>query len=132
MVVVLDSNIWISFALNMQLDFVASLHENKIKIAGCKHLLDELIIVTSRPKFKKYFSGNYLEKFILFYQVTTTNFAIANIEPVVSDEKDNYLFALCKAAKADYFVTGDKLLLSVNKYQETSVITLTDFKNIVQ
>jgi putative PIN family toxin of toxin-antitoxin system len=131
MVVVLDSNIWISLALNQQLDFISSLNKNGIIIATCKNLLDELIIVLSTPKFQKHFTTNFLEKFIQFHQLTTNIFELSDIETVVTDKKDNYLFALCKVANADYFITGDKLLTAVNKYHNTSVITLTGFKNIL-
>jgi predicted nucleic acid-binding protein len=50
---------------------------------------------------------------------------------VVTDEKDNYLFALCRISNADYFITGDKLLLAVNEYYKTSILNLADFKNII-
>ena len=131
MIAVLDSNIWISYALNQQLDFIASLHKHHIIVASCPQLYDELEIVLKRPKFIKYFSTDFIEKFSRFYQLTTYNFEISNIEPVVTDEKDNYLFALCKVANADYFITGDKLLLNVKDYHGTSIISLTDFKKTV-
>jgi len=35
-------------------------------------------------------------------------------------------------SKADFLVTGDKLLLDVIEYKKTQVIKLTDFKKIVQ
>jgi uncharacterized protein len=131
LIVVLDSNIWVSLALNRQLDIISSLRKNGITIVSCKNLFDKLITVLTRPKFQKHFTKNYLERFFQFHQLTTTNFELANIETVVSDEKDNYLFALCKTANADYFITGDKLLLKVGKYYVTSVITLSDFKYII-
>jgi predicted nucleic acid-binding protein len=53
------------------------------------------------------------------------------IPSVVTDEKDNYLFALCTKSEADYFVTGDKLLLDVGNYNKTTVISLAEFKALL-
>jgi len=52
------------------------------------------------------------------------------IPDVVSDPKDNYLFALSAKSKADYLVTGDKLLLAVGKYKKTQLVNLSNFKKI--
>jgi putative PIN family toxin of toxin-antitoxin system len=95
-------------------------------------LLDELITVLLRPKFRKYFSKDYIEELIHFHELTTTFFEVNKITEVVADEKDNYLFALCKSAKADYFITGDKLLLNVDKYDNSSIITLSTFKTLFE
>ena len=132
MIVVIDSNIWVSLAINQQLELIASLHKNGATIVSCKNLLDELLDVLFRPKFKKYFTKTYIEKLVHLHQFVTTAFNITEIENVVSDEKDNYLFALCKISNADYFITGYKLLLTVKNYHKTAIITLTDFKNVLK
>src|SRR6202012_3616473 len=128
MIIVFDSNIWVTHAINRQLIYIQALHQEGILLASCNDLLNELISVLLRPKFEKYFTKTYLKQFFELYLAITTNFEISDIEHVVTDEKDNYLFALCKASKADYFVTGDKLLLEVNTYYQTSVKSLADFK----
>lgn len=62
---------------------------------------------------------------------TSRLFRLKNIPDIVTDTKDNYLFALCETSNADYFITGDKLLLKVGMYKHTSVISLADFKSII-
>jgi len=131
MTVVFDTNIWVSLAINQQLDLISALHKQGTTIAGCKNLLHELVIVFSRSKFERYFPKAYLDGFVKLYQLTTTNFELLDIPKVVADEKDDYLFALCKISGANYFITGDKLLLAVNQYYNTSVITLADFKHVL-
>ncbi|GAA3963444.1 putative toxin-antitoxin system toxin component, PIN family [Mucilaginibacter dorajii] len=128
MIVVLDCNIWVSLALTQQLDFISHLQKSKITIAACQELQIELIEVLLRPKFKKYFTKTYIGQLIQFYKLTTIQFEIIIVTKVVADEKDDYLFALCETANADYFVTGDKLLLREVSYKNTSVISLTAFK----
>jgi len=128
MIIVFDCNIWISLALNQQLEFISLLQKDKIDIASCGELQTEIENVLIRPKFKKHFSNTYVERFLQFYKISTVTFQIGEIEEIVTDEKDNYLFALCKAAKADYFVTGDKLLLAVTTYHHTKIISLSEFR----
>jgi predicted nucleic acid-binding protein len=51
---------------------------------------------------------------------------------VVTDPKDNYLFALSEKSKADFLITGDKLVLQVKKHKRTKVITIADFRTITK
>lgn len=63
--------------------------------------------------------------------MTTTEYEITTIEAVVSDPKDDYLFALCKLTNADYLITGDKLLLNEKEYGQTRIISFADFKILI-
>jgi predicted nucleic acid-binding protein len=44
---------------------------------------------------------------------------------------DDHLFALALKSKADYLITGDKLLLDVITYKSTSVISLSGFRALL-
>ena len=44
------------------------------------------------------------------------------------DKKDNFLLALAKESNADFLITGDKDLLVLNQFEETKIITYTDYK----
>ncbi|RYU90375.1 putative toxin-antitoxin system toxin component, PIN family [Mucilaginibacter terrigena] len=131
MTIVLDCNIWLSLAISRQTNFLYQLQKSGINVATCQDLFEELSNVLSRSKFKKYFSDVDIKNLLDIYNLITNTYHISKIERVVSDKKDNYLFALSKMAKADYFITGDKLLLQVNKYELTLMVTLSDFKKIV-
>lgn len=132
MIVILDCNIWLSLALNQQLSFISQLNKYNISIATCNELIDEVTQVSSRPKFRKYFSPAYIKQLVDFHQLISRRFPLKAIPNIVTDEKDNYLFALCEASNADYFVTGDKLLLNVGIYKTTKVITLTELRNMLK
>lgn len=55
--VILDTNLWISFLISKQLDFIDDLLlGGKIKLIFSRELLDEFLTVAKRPKFGKYFS----------------------------------------------------------------------------
>lgn len=45
------------------------------------------------------------------------------------DKKDNFLLSLAIDGKADYLITGDKDLLELERFQNTNIVTLSDFIN---
>ncbi|BAU55510.1 putative toxin-antitoxin system toxin component, PIN family [Mucilaginibacter gotjawali] len=101
-------------------------------IASCSTLRKEITEVLHRPRLRKFISDANIQNIVALHDLVSTNFLPRTIPNVVADPKDNYLFALAMKSKADYLVTGDKLLLDVIEYKKTQVIKLTDFKKIVQ
>ncbi|WP_345955218.1 putative toxin-antitoxin system toxin component, PIN family [Mucilaginibacter sp. PAMB04168] len=132
MIVVIDCNIWITLSINGQIDFIADLSDNGIIVATCSTLRNEITNVLGRPKLAKFLSPSTILKVVDLHDTVTTIYPIGKIEHVVADLKDNYLFTLSETSKADYLITGDKLLLEVRKHKKTTVITLADFRIIAQ
>jgi putative PIN family toxin of toxin-antitoxin system len=132
MVVVIDCNIWITLSINGQINFIADLSDNGITVATCATLRNEITNVLNRPKLAKFISPSTITKVVDLHDTVTTIYHIGQIEYVVADPKDNYLFTLSGKSKADYLITGDKLLLEVKKYKKTKVITLADFRIIAR
>jgi putative PIN family toxin of toxin-antitoxin system len=123
MIVVIDCNIWITLSINGQINFIADLSDNGIVIATSKTLRDEITNVLNRPKLSKFISSDTIIKVIELHDTVTTIYSL-------TDPKDNYLITLSKKSKADYLITGDKLLLEVKKYKKTKVISLAHFREI--
>ena len=67
---------------------------------------------------------------IALHDLSTTFFKPRKLLSVTKDPLDDYLFALALKSKADYLVTGDKLLLDVVTYKITRVISLSDFRSL--
>jgi putative PIN family toxin of toxin-antitoxin system len=132
MIVVLDCNIWISLIINGQVDFIANLSDNGILIASCPALRDEILNVLKRPKIARFIPNVDVDKVMEFHDLVTTNYKTGKIVRVTNDIKDDYLFALSLKCKADYLVTGDKLLLDVIKYKHIHVISLFRFKELLK
>jgi hypothetical protein len=131
MTVILDCNIWITLTINGQFDFIANLFDKDIIIASCDDLKREIENVLNRPKIKRYISDGQILKMVELHDLATTFFKLGKILPVTKDPLDDYLFALALKSKTDYLVTGDKLLLNAGMYKKTSVITLSDFRKLV-
>lgn len=120
-----------NLTINSQIDFIADLSDNGIIIASCATLRKEIADVLGRPKLRKFISESDINKVIELHDLVTTNYPIGKILDIVDDPKDNYLFALSLKSKADFLVTGDKLLLQVKKYKTTKLATLADIKGII-
>jgi putative PIN family toxin of toxin-antitoxin system len=132
MIVVLDCNVWVSLTINSTLKWVSQLFDNGVMIASCSELRNEVTDVLSRPKLSKFLGPNSSSSALETYDFVTTKFNLSFIPKIISDEKDDYLFALCARSKASYLVTGDKLLLNVAVYKHTTIISLADFRRLVK
>lgn len=51
---------------------------------------------------------------------------------VCRDEKDNFLLDLCLSGNADYLVTGDADLLTLNPFKKTEIIDYRSFEKVLR
>ena len=107
MKIIIDTNLWISFLIGKQTMRLKELLTRKgIKIFVCHELVDELINVASRPKFKKYISQDDLFQTLRIMELFCTKAVIMRrAESEVRDAKDLYLLSLAETVKANYILT---------------------------
>ncbi len=132
MTLVLDCNIWVSLAINRRLDLIVRIAESGIRIASCETLRDEIRDVLARPKLRKFVPPESASKVTKLHDLITRTYKLINIPAVVSDSKDNYLFALCAKSKANYLVSGDKIVLQIGSYGQTKVIALNELAHLIR
>jgi putative PIN family toxin of toxin-antitoxin system len=128
--IIIDTNLWISFLLSKKFDFIDSLLQaEKIQLVFCEELLNELVDVISRPKLRKIFTRDDRE--LIFYIINkyAVYIPIESSVTVCRDTKDNFLLSLAKDSKANYLLTGDKDLLILKTFDDTQIITVTEFQN---
>jgi putative PIN family toxin of toxin-antitoxin system len=125
---IIDTNLWISWFIgNKKTSLNRILIDETIQILSCDDQIHELFEVIERTKFRKYFLNDDLAEFKLLF-IDAVTFIDVKIKVKVSrDPNDDYLLALAKAAKANYLLTGDKDLLVLKKFENTSINTLTEF-----
>ncbi len=120
MILVLDCNIWVSLTINRR------------QIASCEALRSEITAVLARPKLRKFVPLESVPKVAKLHDLITKTYKLADIPKIVSDNKDNYLFALCAKSKADYLVSGDKIVLQINSHGQTKMITLSELERLIR
>lgn len=128
---VLDTNIWISYAVSGRLTEIATwIIYEKCTIFTSKLLIDEIVDVYSRSKFKKFHQNISPQELLNFHLQTCETISIIDRFADSPDPKDNFLFDLGMQADADFVVTGDQLLLKYN-FQPVHFISLHDFQEIM-
>lgn len=131
--VVIDTNIWISFLIGKKLSSLKSLISNQnIQIIISDELIDEIEDVTNRPKLRKYFPQDKVQDFINLLRIISTHHSIEQIKPICRDPKDDFLLALSIEMKADYLITGDNDLLSMEKFGKTRIVAANEFDKIIK
>jgi len=127
--IIIDTNLWISFAIGKKLSAMRFLFSNPdIKIYVCKEMLDEFSDVSSRLKIRKYITEDdvqetykLIEQYCCYIPIYKK--AISSIR----DKKDLYLLSLAETISADFILTGDKDLLSLQSHHKIQIVTYKEF-----
>ncbi len=126
--VILDTNLWISFLISKQLDFIDDLLlEGKFKLIFSKELIDEFLNVAKRPKFQRYFSDSNVTELLRLFDKYGKLVDVSSQIKACRDHKDNFLLNLAVDGKADFLITGDDDLLVIKKIGKTKIMHWTDF-----
>lgn len=127
---VIDANWYISACISRasrRTLYYLILKDQRFQIFYSKELLEEFEEVISRPKFQKLITSHQVFRFksllLLFLKMTKIYF----VPNEVRDVDDNYLLGICESCQAQYLITGDKDLLVLGNYKNTSIISMGRF-----
>ena len=121
--VIFDTNIWISFLIGKRLYSIKTLIANQtIQIILSDQLISEIILVTQRPRLKKYFTQDNVDDLITLLETIGETYQIKSKNTLCRDPKDNFLLDLIEEANADYLVTGDNDLLELKKFKSAKIL----------
>ena len=126
--VVLDTNLCISMLIGKRVKqlrqvFVSSNYE----LAISEELVEEILYVTSRPKFACYFNADDVQGFVQFLEEYSTKFLIENIPQRCRDPKDNFLLELALVSDADILLSGDADLTDMKQIGHCQIMTVSEF-----
>lgn len=118
--VVIDTNVFISgiFWGDKPQTIIQAWQKNKFILLLSPYLLAEISTVLER------FGASDQQKKIILDRLLNHSLRInPKLKATICrDPKDNFLLDLCEQGKADYLVTGDKDLLELTKYKQTSIL----------
>lgn len=134
MKVIIDTNLWISFLIGHQTQFVRRILTGlRFDVYVCRQLIEEIRDVASRDKISRHVNAAEVEDLLAiiqaFCQFTTIDAEIA--PSAVRAPKDLYLLALADTIGADYIVSGDADLTDLSQHNQTKIIKLADFKAMI-
>ncbi|AGF51769.1 slr1327 [Synechocystis sp. PCC 6803] len=130
--VVIDTNIWISFLIGKTLQGLnQAIIDNQVVILFSDTLFTELMEVLHHPKFKKYFSGTAIQNLIALLNEKVELVEVNLHFDSYRDKKDNFLLDLAVSGNANYLVTGDSDLLTLNPFDNVEIISYQHFQAII-
>jgi putative PIN family toxin of toxin-antitoxin system len=126
--VIIDTNLWISFLLSKDYTKLDKLfRQQNITLLFSKDLLEEFIEVARRPKFKKYFSISDLNDLLSEIYFRAEFIEVTSEVIFCRDSKDDFLLSLAKDSNASHLITGDVDLLEIKNFEETKILTITEY-----
>lgn len=107
--IVVDTNIWIRILLGgtVTLPILQALREDKFQCLISHPLIEELKIVSERPRLKKHINPLDAEELLELLLWKSTLVEVKTIPPHCRDPKDQPVLATAIDGKADGIVTGD-------------------------
>ena len=119
MKIILDCNIWISFLIGHQAQWIQRiLTDLRFDVYVCDELLEEINSVSSRDKIRARVSDEELDD---FFRIIYAFCRIVKIEQKAQSE----------IIGADVGVSGDADLLDLKQHKRTKMLKLADFKKLM-
>ena len=127
--IVIDNNLWISFLIGKRLSSLRPIfNRTDFEVYFCDELEQEFLAVSHRTKIMKYIAESQIQSVhqlmidkCHYHRITLKN------DNQVRDPRDNYLLELAEWVRADYLVTGDADLLTIEQYHNTKIVTFNMF-----
>ncbi|MBR1513218.1 MAG: putative toxin-antitoxin system toxin component, PIN family [Bacteroidales bacterium] len=134
MKIILDCNIWISFLIGHQAEWMKRiLTDVRFDIFVCDELLDEISDVISRPKIRSRVNDDEIEDFFrILYAFCRVAKIDHDAQVPVRDPQDLYLLSLAESVEAELIVSGDADLISLKQHKSARMMTIASFKTLVQ
>lgn len=126
--IVIDTNLWISFLLTRSLSKLDQLFlDDKLLLLVSEELIDEIIEVAQRPKFRKYFDLIDLADLLTNLRQKAEFIEVISKIEACRDEKDNFILSLAVDGAATSILTGDKDLLTLHPFKGIEILTVASF-----
>ena len=129
MLVVLDSNVLVSFALRSRAlkPLQDAWRAERFSSLVSPYLLAEVEDVLGRAKFVPYLSAEDRAQFVRDLLAFSEVVRPRQPFPEFEDPKDRYLLAMLRDSDAEGLVTGDKALLALGDFEGKPTISPSDF-----
>jgi putative PIN family toxin of toxin-antitoxin system len=130
--VIIDTNLWVSYLVSSNLKrFDNLIFSKKIDLLFSAELIDEVVEVLSRPKFRKYFSLLDIQQLLQCFDEYGELIKVKSKVNICRDAKDNFLLSLAKDGNANFLVSNDSDLLVLEKYLNTEIIDFPTFIHVI-
>lgn len=130
--IVLDTNILISFLIGKAIPRLQTiLADDRVRLVTSSEQVMELLEVTGRKKFERYFSVDDIEEMLNLISDKSDLVSPQRRATECRDSKDNFLLDICVSGNSDYLITGDFDLLVLNPYKNVQIINIREFEEFL-
>ena len=131
--IIIDTNLWISLLIGKRLSELYTLcNSDSIDVYICDELRQEFLRIASQDKIRKYATDERLMKTLELMDVSCIPDSIRKSVTTseLRDADDLYLLAFAETIQADFILTGDKDLLTLQSHRQTKIVTYKEFEAI--
>ena len=109
-------------------------NSNIIDVYICDELKEEFMRIAFQKKIRKYATDERVIQTLELMEASCILSFIGNsvVLSDLRDVNDLYLLALAETVEADFILTGDKDLLSLQFHHQTKIITYKKFETIIR
>lgn len=128
--VVLDANWFISACISRssrRTVWYKILRNDRLHTYYSLELIEEFDGVISRKKFAKVLTPMQVKRFRSLALLFMRQVVGAPVAALSRDPNDDYLLGICEACRADFLITGDDDLLTLNTFGRTTIISMSQF-----
>lgn len=123
-----DTNIWISFTIGKRLENLKDiLLCKRFRIYICPQIIEEYLLVVSRPEIRKYITLQRISDTIELMETFSESHPVKSKVILSRDPDDDFLLAFSKENRLDYLITGDNDLLVIGSFHHTRIISYSMF-----
>ena len=125
--VIIDTNLYISMLIGKRIVELRPIFAHpKYELVITNALIQEIRLVTSRPKFIRYFKHEDVEEFLQYLTNNSICYQIEKIPKRCRDPKDDFLLELAVVADADYLLSGDSDLIEIKQIGNCRILTVNE------
>ena len=132
--IIIDTNLWISLLIGKRLSEMYSLcNSNIIDVYICDELKEEFMRIAFQGKIRKYVSEERIFQTLELMKASCIFSSIGNnvVSSDLRDANDMFLLSLAETINANFILTGDKDLLSLQTHNQTKIVTCKEFEAII-
>ena len=128
--IIIDTNLWISLLIGKRMSEMRNLcNSNNISVYICDELMTEFVRIASCEKIRKYALEERIKETVNLMKSSCIQVSLKNyiVSSPLRDINDFYLLVFADTIKANYILTGDKDLLTLQFHNQTKIVTYTEF-----
>lgn len=129
MTIVLDTNLWVSMLLGMQVRGLRRhLYDPRIHVVTSSEQRAELTTTLSKPKLTKVLTPADRDHLLGIYDDVANQTLIREYVQACRDPKDDFLLSVAIAGGAEAIVSGDKDLLELQSFRGIEILAYSEFE----